>query len=81
VARRTTPEQTIEAICVLAPTSPLIRDLRYASSKLAIEYAKLRFYESSHLVIEPKAGNVPGTNEPARLAAPRATSSRFGLIE
>lgn len=35
----------------------------------------------SHLVIEPKAGNVPGTKELARLAAPRATSSRLGLIE
>ena len=31
--------------------------------------------------MEPKAGNVPGTKELARLAAPRATSSRFGLIE
>jgi hypothetical protein len=32
-------------------------------------------------VMEPKAGKVPGTNEPTRLAAPRATSSLFGLIE
>ena len=32
-------------------------------------------------VIEPYAGSVPGTNAPARFAAPRATSSRFGLIE
>lgn len=34
----------------------------------------------TNLKIEPKAGRVPGTNDPARLAAPSATSSRFGLI-
>jgi hypothetical protein len=34
-----------------------------------------------YLVIEPYAGSVPGMNDPARLAAPSATSSRLGLIE
>jgi len=32
-------------------------------------------------VIEPNAGSVPGMNDPATLAAPRATSSRLGLTE
>lgn len=32
-------------------------------------------------MIDPKAGKVPGTKEPAKLAAPSATSSRLGLIE
>ena len=32
-------------------------------------------------VIEPYAGSVPGTKAPVRFAAPRATSSRFGLME
>lgn len=31
--------------------------------------------------MEPKAGKVPGMKEPAKLAAPSATSSRLGLIE
>jgi hypothetical protein len=35
----------------------------------------------SYLVIDPKAGRVPGIKEATRLAAPRATSSRLGLIE
>ena len=34
-----------------------------------------------HLVIDPKAGRVPGMNDPTKFAAPRATSSRLGLIE
>jgi len=33
------------------------------------------------LMIDPNAGSVPGTKDPTRLAAPSATSSRFGLIE
>ena len=32
-------------------------------------------------MIEPKAGKVPGTREPVKLATPSATSSRLGLIE
>jgi len=32
-------------------------------------------------VIEPNAGRVPGMNDPATLDAPRATSSRLGLME
>ena len=34
----------------------------------------------THLVIEPYAGSVPGTNAPMMLPAPSATSSRFGLM-
>lgn len=34
-----------------------------------------------YLVMEPYAGRVPGTKEPTRFAAPKATSSRLGLIE
>jgi len=32
------------------------------------------------VMIDPKAGIVPGTKDPIRLAAPSATSSRFGLM-
>ena len=32
----------------------------------------------THLVMLPYAGRVPGINEPRRLAAPNATSSRLG---
>lgn len=37
--------------------------------------------DDCHLVIVPKAGKVPGTKEATRFAAPRATSSRLGLME
>lgn len=37
--------------------------------------------DNRYLVMDPKAGRVPGTKEETRLAAPRATSSRLGLIE
>ena len=32
-------------------------------------------------MMDPKAGKVPGMTEPAKLAAPSATSSRLGLTE
>ena len=35
----------------------------------------------TNLTMEPKAGRVPGTNDPKTLLAPRATNSRLGLIE
>ena len=34
----------------------------------------------TYLVIDPAAGRVPGTNDPARFATPKATNSLFGLI-
>jgi hypothetical protein len=37
--------------------------------------------QKPYLVIEPKAGKVPGIKEPAKLPTPSATSSRLGLIE
>jgi hypothetical protein len=33
-----------------------------------------------HLVMDPAAGKVPGTNDPARFATPKATNSLFGLM-
>lgn len=35
---------------------------------------------STHLVMEPAAGKVPGTNDPAKFATPNATNSLFGLM-
>jgi len=36
--------------------------------------------EPAYLVMDPAAGRVPGTNDPARFATPKATSSLFGLM-
>ena len=37
--------------------------------------------EFTHLVMDPAAGKVPGTNDPAKFAIPKATNSLFGLME
>lgn len=76
VASKTSPLQTKDAIWVRPPTSPLIRDLFDTCYKM--EEVQI---DDWYLVIDPKAGRVPGTKEATRLAAPRATSSRLGLIE
>lgn len=36
---------------------------------------------TTHLVIDPYAGSIPGTNDAPRLAAPSATNSRLGEME
>ena len=79
VDKRTIPEQIREAIWVRPPTSPLTRDLSQKQRHLKSNQftRELRPY----LVIEPKAGKVPGIKEPAKLPTPSATSSRLGLIE
>lgn len=72
------PEQIREAIWVRAPTSPLIRDL---APKRHVNQIDLQLLQRPYLVMEPKAGKVPGMKELAKLPAPSATSSRLGLIE
>ena len=82
MARSTKPEQTKLAICVLAPTSPLILDLHHKSLQRprADPGGKKGGRGFTYLVMDPAAGKVPGTNDPARFATPKATSSLFGLI-
>lgn len=79
MARSTIPEQTRLAICVLAPTSPLIRDLHNRAIQESRTYC-VKKREFSYLVMEPAAARVPGTNDPAIFATPNATNSLFGLI-
>ena len=83
MARSTKPEQIKLAICVLAPASPLILDLHQKpvqrpSTSSGEEKKKGGGF--THLVMDPAAGKVPGTNDPAKFASPKATSSLFGLI-
>ena len=48
------------------------------SSAIAIAFEGDLKAAETHLVMLPYAGSVPGMNEPRRLAAPKATSSRLG---
>lgn len=84
MARRMIVEQTSDAICVRPPTSPLMRDLcrpRQLPDSMPTRKRESGAGSGTYRVIEPYAGSVPGMNEPTRLPAPSATSSRFGLME
>ena len=76
VTSSTIEEQTSEAICVRPPTSALMRDLGQKFDAFPIGECDI-----SYLVMDPYAGSVPGRKDPTMFPAPKATSSRFGLIE